>query len=73
MLEGKVMKLKSQSGREIYITILEANRYQTPRGEKVFVKYYQEDFDFKFASVYEDSLEYVQSNFYEVDELPPRR
>lgn len=70
MHEGQMMKLRSQNGREVYISVLETKKYWTPIGEKTFVKYYQMDLDFNTGSVYEDSLKYIQENYFYVDELP---
>ena len=70
MLEGKVMKLRSHKAREVYITILEANKYDTAAGQKTFVKYHQKDLDWNTEAVLEDSLQYVQENYYEVDIWP---
>lgn len=70
MYEGHVRKLRSQNGREVYIIVLETKKYHTPIGERTFVKYYQVDLDFETESVYEDSLQYVQNNYFAVDDLP---
>lgn len=67
MYEGTVLKLRSKKGREVYITVLEVNKYWTPRGERTFIKYHQEDKDFGTESVQEDSLQYVREHFFEID------
>jgi len=68
MIKGDILKLRSQKGREVYIKVLELKKYQTPVGEKTFVKYHVIDLDFERDDIYEDSLNFVQETYFMLDD-----